>query len=90
MSSNVDAYIKSHNLVNRIYDMVYYFGIIKNSNNEKVIKKFFYQKLYDIEYVESLAKYFEKKLIKNKVNIELRCNLKDLIYDLDYLKQYIF
>ena len=36
MSSNVDAYIKSHNLVNRIYDMVYYFGIIKNSNNEKV------------------------------------------------------
>ncbi len=90
MSSNVDAYIKSHNLVNRIYDMVYYFGIIKNSNSEKAIKKFFYQKLYDIEYVESLAKYFEKKLIKNKVNIELRCNLKDLIYDLDYLKQYIF
>lgn len=69
--------------------MVFYFGIIKNPENEEVIKKFFIQRLEDSEYVETLAKYFEGKLRKNKNNIDLRCNLQDLIYDLEYLKQYL-
>lgn len=89
MTKDFYSFIKSHNLVNRIYDMIYYFGAIKNPNDEETIKKFFKQRLEDVEYVESLAKYFEKKLRKNKSNIDLRCNLQDLVYDLDYLKQYL-
>lgn len=69
--------------------MLLYLGVIKNPNNEEVIKRFFHQRLQDVEYVESLAKYFEKKIRKNKNNIDLRCNLMDLVYDLDYLKQYL-
>lgn len=89
MQKELQSFIRSHNLVNRIYDMVYYFGTIKNPDSEQLLKAFFLKKLEDIEYVESLAKYFEKKLHINKKNVELRCNLKDLIYDLDYLKQYL-
>ena len=83
------SFVRSHNLVNRIYDMDYYFGVIKNPNNSENIKKFFLKRLEDVEYVESLAKYFEKKLRTHRKNIDLRCNLQDLIYDLDYLKQYL-
>lgn len=83
------SFVKSHNLVNRIYDMVYYFGIIKNPENEKVIKKFFRMRLQEIDYVETLAQYFEKKLTKYRRNFEIRANLTDLIYDLNTLKQYL-
>lgn len=89
MKKDFYAFIKSHNLVNRIYDMVFYFGLIKNPKDEKNIKKFFLQRLEDVEYVESLAKYFEKKIPKSKKNHDLKCNLNDLVYDLDYLKQYL-
>lgn len=89
MKKDFYAFIKSHNLVNRIYDMVFYFGLIKNPKDEKYIKKFFLQRLEDVEYVESLAKYFEKKIPKTKKNHDLKCNLNDLVYDLDYLKQYL-
>lgn len=83
------SFVKSHNLVNRIYDMVYYFGVIKNPENETVIKKFFRMKLQEIDYVETLAQYFEKKLTKYRRNFEIRTNLTDLIYDLNTLKQYL-
>ncbi len=69
--------------------MIFYFGVIKDSSNEKVVKKFLKESLLKVEYVESLAKYFEKRLTKNYNNIELRYNLKDLINDLNYLKQYL-
>lgn len=82
-------YIRSHNLSHRIYDMLYYFKVIKNDKSEKQIKKFFNQRLEDITYVETLAKYFESKLRQSKRNHELRCNLIDLINDLNYLKQYL-
>lgn len=82
-------FINSHNLVNRIYDMVFYFGIIKSENREFYIKKFFSQRLEKIEYVESLAKYFENKIKTSQQNIELKYNLKELVYDLNYLKQYL-
>lgn len=82
-------FINSHNLVNRIYDMIFYFGIIKSENREFYIKKFFSQRLGKIEYVESLAKYFENKIKTSKQNIELKYNLKELVYDLNYLKQYL-
>ncbi len=69
--------------------MLIFFGTIKNPSDEHVIKKFFNQRLEDVEYVESLAKYFERKIRKYKNNPDVRCNLVDLVYDLDYLKQYL-
>lgn len=89
MNKDFYRFIKSHNLINRIYDMLLYFGTIKNEKNEKNIKKFFFQRLQDVEYVESLAKYFEEKLRKYKKFPDIRCNLLDLINDLNYLKQYL-
>lgn len=89
MNKDFYRFIKSHNLINRIYDMLLYFGTIKNEDNEKNIKKFFFQRLQDVEYVESLAKYFEEKLRKYKKIPDIRCNLLDLINDLNYLKQYL-
>ena len=82
-------FINSHNLINRIYDMVLYFGIIKSENREFYIKKFFSQRLKKLEYVETLAKYFENKIKTSQQNIELKYNLQELIYDLNYLKQYM-
>lgn len=89
MNKDYYAFVKSHNLVNRIYDMFVYFKLIKNTFHEPIFKKFIKQRIVDVEYVETLAKYFEDKLKKNKKNIDLRCNLNDLIYDLEYLKQYL-
>lgn len=89
MQNNYINFIKSHNLVNRIYDMLFYFGTLKDEKNEKTVKKFFVKKLDDIEYVETLAKYFERKLKQYKDKVEIKCNLLDLINDLNYLKQYL-
>ena len=50
---------------------------------------FFHKRLEDTVYVEELAKYFEEKLRKYKKIPEIRCNLLDLISDLNYLKQYL-
>ncbi len=89
MKQEFKKFIESHNLVNRIYDMICYFNIIKSENREEVVKRFFKQRLGDISYVESLAKYFENKLNIKNINIELKYNLQELIYDLNYLKQYM-
>lgn len=82
------SFIKSHNLVNRIYDMMYYFDCYKEEN-ATYVKSRIKLKLQNIYYVETLARYFEDKKRKNRKNVELRCNLIDLINDLDYLKQYL-
>ena len=89
MKKDFNAFIRSHNLVNRIYDMIFYLGILKNNDSQETIKQFLYQRLEDITYVESLAQCFEKKQRKKESNIELKYNLQELIYDLDYLKQYL-
>lgn len=89
MKKDFNAFIRSHNLVDRIYDMIFYLGIVKNNDSQKTIKQFLYQRLEDITYVESLAQYFERKQRKKESNIELKYNLQELIYDLDYLKQYL-
>lgn len=88
MRKNVYNFIKSHNLLNRVFDMIYYYKVIKDLKYKENTKKWLFQKLKDIDYVESLAKYFELKLSKEK-NIEVCCNLKDLINDLNFLKQYL-
>lgn len=89
MKKDFKLFIRSHNLIDRIYDMIFYLGIVKNKNSEEVVKKFLRQRLEDEVYVESLAHYFEKIQDRNKNNIELKCNLQDLVYDLNYLKQYL-
>lgn len=89
--NNNDAirYIRSHSLAKRIYDFLVMFGSIKNKDNEYNIKKFFAMRLEDAEYVESLANYFEQKIRKYKKNKELRYQLQDLVYELNYLKEYL-
>ena len=69
--------------------MLFYLKVLKNSDNEINTKKFFYYRLEDVAYVESLAKFFENKLRKYRKIPDVRCNLIDLIQDLDYLKQYL-
>ena len=83
------SYSTSHYMVNRIYNMLVYFDAFKEVKDKINLKKIIKNNLNDVYYIEDLAKYFSEKLRKNYKNIELRCNLIDLIYDLDYLKQYI-
>lgn len=84
------SYAKSHNLVNRIYDMLNYFEIFQeHEKTEKQLKEQIYNKIRSIYYIENLAKYFEDKLKRNQNNVEIRINLTDLLYDLDHLKQYL-
>ena len=85
-----EEYVKSHNLVNRLYDMSHYFGLDDNDPiKRKHIKRFFSYNLGNYEYVELIAKYFEDKKKRCSKNIELYFNIKDLINDLNYLKQFI-
>lgn len=84
------SFIKSHNLVNRVYDMLDYFNFFdKETKDVESMKLEIENKIRSIYYVETLAKYFDDQKRKNKKNIELKCNLIDLIDDLDYLKQYL-
>lgn len=82
------SFIKAHNLINRIYDMFNYLNLI-HINTRDIVLNELKNSLHDIYYIETLAKYFEDVKNKNKKNIELNCNLKDLINDLNYLKQYL-
>lgn len=84
------SYAKKKNLFNRIYDMLEYFeNFSKDGYNKFDIKYCLKNNLADICFVENLITYFQEKLFKNKKKVELRCNLSDLINDLDYLKQYL-
>ena len=88
--NNWHSYAKSHNLVNRIYDMLNYFELFKDhKENETKLKKQIYNKIRSIYYIENLSKYFEEKLSINRKNVEIRVNLTDLLYDLDHFKQYL-
>lgn len=84
------SYVKSRNLINRIYDMLEYFNYFDNEFwNKENIRQFLKENINDIIFVETLIKYLDDKLKRNKKKVELRCNLSDLINDLDYLKQYL-
>lgn len=90
MKRKIYNYIENHNLVNRIYDMLDYFSFFKyTKKNEKELKNGIKANINSIYYVETLAKYLECKRKKNKKNIDLKCNLDELINDLNYLKQYL-
>ena len=90
MKKRIDNYIKSHNLINIVYDMLDYLNFFKNNKQDvELLKKNINLNLHSKYSVETLAKYFEEKKRKNNKNIELRCNLIDLINNLNYLKQYL-
>lgn len=87
---NWHTFAKSHNLVNRIYNMLDYLNFFENrTESKREIKKNIYNKIRSFYYVESLAKYFEEELNRHQKDVEIRCNLVDLIHDLDFLKQYL-
>lgn len=84
------SYLKSRNLINRIYDMLEYFNFFdKEKWSKQEIRTYLKTNISDICFVETLIKYFDDKLQHNKKKVEVRCNLHDLINDLDYLKQYL-
>lgn len=83
------SFIKSHNLVVRVCDMLLFLGVFEEVQNLEYLFQKIEIKLHEVDYVETLAKYFEKQLKMNYKNIELRCSLKDLIYDLNILKLYL-
>ena len=83
-------YIKTHALVNRCYNMLKYFNAFHGVEmSQREVKKQIESNLMEIETVETYAKYFNIKKNKNKKKIELRCNLMELINDLNFLKQYL-
>lgn len=82
------SYVKNRNLVDRICAMLEYLEIVEYGTSDKIKNKIKYQ-LKSIYYVENLAKLFEENMRSKYINIESRYNLKDLIYDLNNLKQYL-
>ena len=83
-------YVRSRNLINRIYDMLEYFNYFDYKNwNKEDIRNYLKENINDVCFVETIIKYLENKLNKNKNKVELRCNISKLIDDLDYLKQYL-
>lgn len=86
-----DSYEKSHNLVNRIYDMLYFLYFFKDNRGYSIseIKDKIRQQIKTLEGIELIIKYFDDKMKKHYKDIEIRCNLTDLITDLNHLKQYI-
>lgn len=69
--------------------MLDYFHCFDKRNDVELAKSEIKKKVQSVYYVETLAKYFEEKKYKHIKNIELRCNLTDLLDDLNYLKQYL-
>ena len=84
------AFIKRKNLINRLVDMLYYLKIFEK---EKITIEEAHSQIktniLDIYFLENLLKYFDQKLKKYNNKIQLKCNLRDLISDLDFLKQYL-
>lgn len=84
------SYVKRKNLINRIYDMLNYFKLFENEEYNGCDAILYINKNINNQlFIETLQKYLCSKYNKNKTKIELRCNLKDLITDLDYLKQFL-
>lgn len=83
-------YVKSRNIINRVYDMLEYFNYFDCEFwNKDDVRNYLKKNINDICFVETIIKYLDDKLKKNRKKVELRCNISDLINDLDYLKQYL-
>lgn len=90
MRRNYYNFVKRKNLINRTFDMLDYFNIFDKKNLSKDKAKYFLKEnINNPIFIETILKYFCDKYKNCKKKIELRCNLYDLINDLDYLKQYL-
>lgn len=91
MSNNkLRFFIRRHNLINKIYDMLDYFNFFNKNRDINKEKRNINKILYDLYSVETLAKFLEDKKKENYKNVELRINLIKLINELDYVKQYLY
>lgn len=84
------SYVRSHDLVNRIYDMMIELRILKQDDININIKKILYRRLEDVEYVESIIISFERRNKRYKNNQILFNKVKDLVYELEYLKEFLY
>lgn len=83
-----NKFLKTHNLPNKILEMLIYFNIIKKNKDFKYIKYKIKSKMKEPDFIETIAKFFERKYNKCR-SVELKCNLKNLIYELNFAKQYL-
>lgn len=83
-----NKYLKTHNLHNKIFEMLIYFNIIESNKDFKYIKSKIKSKMKEPDFIETIAKLFERKYNKCR-SIELKCNLKNLIDELNFAKQYL-
>lgn len=90
MNIKIINYVKKHDIVNRVYNMLEFYELIDESFHKKTLRNSIEKKiLTDIEFVETLASFFYKKSKNKNNNIDLQINIIKLINDLDYLKQYL-
>ena len=89
-TSTGQTYARRKKLLNRFYNMLDYFGYFNNYDlDEKDAKRILIKKINDIYFLETFAKFLEQELKKKNNKVELKCNIKDLIDDINYLKQYL-
>ena len=70
--------------------MLYYFLKDKNAYSPaEELKNKIRQQIKTLDGIEYFTKYFDDKLKEHHEDIEITCNLRELITDLDYLKLYI-
>lgn len=89
MIRNAEDFIDEENLIDRTFYILDYLNLFSGYSGSKYdLKEKIYNILLDISYVESLIKFVEKKM-KNCNNVELKCNMKELMLKLNFLKQYL-
>ena len=86
MNDKIVNYVKSHDIINRVFNMLEFYELINDSFIKNSIGK---RLVSDIEFVELLASFFYRKTKDKKNSVDLQINLVNLINDLDYLKQYL-
>ena len=62
----------------------------KEDTNDIDVKRILCQRLEDVDYVESLAKCFERRMKNYQSNRKMFIKLRDLVYELEYLKQFLY
>ena len=89
MINNTEEFIKEESLIDRTFYILDYLGLFRDYTYSKYdLKDKLHDLLLNIDYVESLIKYIEKKM-KYCKNTELKVNMKDLVVKLNFLKQYL-
>lgn len=89
MIKNAMDFIVEESLVDRIFYVLDFLGLFRDYTGSKSnLKDKLNDLLQNIDYVETLIKYIEKKK-KYCKNVELKLNMRDLVIKLNFLKQYL-